>query len=72
MDRRYYLLKASILALAIAIPLACGMLQESRTARHPMQDAHFQAASIMEATMRAAGTRLAMSVLHSFSCAMRR
>ena len=67
MDRRYYVMKASIFALAVVIAVTCGALQASRTARHPMQDAHYQAAVMMQATIRPTEAKAASALAHLFA-----
>ena len=61
MDRRYYVMKASIFALAVVIAGSCGALQASR---HPMQDAHYQAAVTMQATIHATEAKAAAALVH--------
>ena len=67
MDRRYYVMKASIFALAVVIAVTCGALQASRATRHPMQDTHYQAAVMMQATIRATEAKAAAALVHLFA-----
>lgn len=67
-DRRYYVTKASIFALAVVIAVTCG---ELRASRHPMQDAHYQAAVFMRATIHATEAKAAAALVHLFTRAER-
>ena len=64
MDRRYYVMKVSIFALAVVIAVTCGALQAPR---HPMQDAHYQAAVLMQATIHATEAKAAAALVHLFT-----
>jgi hypothetical protein len=64
MDRRYYVMKASIFVLAVVIAVTCGALQAPR---HPMQDAHYQAAVTMQATIHATEAKAAAALAHLFA-----
>lgn len=68
MDRRYYVIKASIFAFAVVFAVTCGALQASR---HPMQDTHYQAAVMMQATIRATEAKAATAFVHLFACVER-
>ena len=63
MDRRYYVMKVSIFALAVVIAVTCGAV---RAPRHPMQDAHYQAAVMMQATIHATEAKAAAALVHLF------
>lgn len=64
MDRRYYVMKTSIFALAVVFAGSCGALQASR---HSMQDAHYQAAVVMQAAIRATEAKAAAALVHLFA-----
>src|SRR6266699_3533497 len=71
MDRRYYVLKASVFALAVVIAIACGAFQASRTTRHPVQDTHYQAAAMMQATIQTTEAKAASAFQRLIDCAQR-
>jgi hypothetical protein len=66
MDRRYYLAKASIVAVAVALTL--GALQTPWATRRPMQDAHYRAAVLMQASVRASESRIGASLRRLIVC----
>ncbi len=58
MDRRYYGLKIAIIVIALAVAMAGSSFEPSRWSRISARDAHYQAATLMQAAIRDTETRL--------------
>jgi hypothetical protein len=57
MDRRYYGLKALVIVVALGIAFMGSGFGTPRLSREPVQDSHYQAATLMQATILDTGSQ---------------
>jgi hypothetical protein len=68
MDRRYYILKGFVLAVAIAAATSFGGFASPQSTRPVIRDTQYQAAAMVQTVLHDTGIRVARAVSRLVSC----